>query len=127
MTGGRQAPVLEHVTLDLRGDPNTVSFYRAALGALGLAESRDGEGRVGWGSNGEFGVYESADEFFQRTHIAFAAASPEVVDRAYRAAIEAGGSSVDEPRHRPEFGAETYSAYLRDPAGNNLEIIFRGR
>jgi hypothetical protein len=42
------------------------------------------------------------------------------VDAFYEAALSAGGSSLDEPRCRPEFGL--YSAYIADPEGNAVEV-----
>jgi predicted lactoylglutathione lyase len=42
------------------------------------------------------------------------------VDDFYRAALAEGGTSLDPPRERPEFGF--YSTYVRDPDGNAIEV-----
>lgn len=42
------------------------------------------------------------------------------VDRAYAAALAAGGLSEGSPGLRPEYHAHFYGAYVRDPDGNKL-------
>lgn len=42
------------------------------------------------------------------------------VDRAYRAALMAGGTSEGEPGLRPQYHPDYYGAYVRDPDGNKL-------
>jgi catechol 2,3-dioxygenase-like lactoylglutathione lyase family enzyme len=58
--------------------------------------------------------------------VAFTAASPEAVNRAYAAGIEAGGSDEGAPGPRPRYGNGYYGAYLRDPDGNKVHIAYRG-
>lgn len=100
------------------------SFYGATLGALGLTESVDPFGRVDYGSEGrsEFGFYVQPRAFYEHAHIAFMATGRASVDNFYRAALAQGGTSLDPPRERPEFGY--YSAYVRDPDGNGVEAAF---
>jgi catechol 2,3-dioxygenase-like lactoylglutathione lyase family enzyme len=117
--------MIEHVTLNVTGAAGAGPFYRSVLGSLGYAEEVDTQGRRSFGTRGEFGVYESREAFFHGTHIAFRAASRGAVDRFHEAALAAGGTSVDPPRARPEFGSDVYSAYVLDPAGNGIEVICR--
>ena len=58
--------------------------------------------------------------------LAFAAPSPEAVNRAYAAGIAAGGTDDGAPGQRPQYGIGYYGAYLRDPDGNKVHIAFRG-
>ena len=57
---------------------------------------------------------------------AFLAPSPEEVDAAYDAGLASGGSDEGQPGERRHYGAGYYAAYLRDPAGNKLQIAHRG-
>jgi catechol 2,3-dioxygenase-like lactoylglutathione lyase family enzyme len=58
-------------------------------------------------------------------HVAFTAASKDVVDAFHRAGLSAGGRDFGAPG--PREGAESYyGAFLLDPDGNNIEACFRG-
>jgi lactoylglutathione lyase len=55
--------------------------------------------------------------------IALMAASREVVDRAYAVARAHGGVCEGAPGLRPQYHANYYGAYFRDPEGNKLGIV----
>jgi len=55
--------------------------------------------------------------------IALMAPSREAVDRAYAAALAHGGYSEGEPGLRPQYHANYYGAYFRDPEGNKLCVV----
>jgi lactoylglutathione lyase len=52
--------------------------------------------------------------------VAFLAESRELVDRAYAVAMAHGATSEGPPGLRPEYHADYYGAYFRDPDGNKL-------
>ena len=54
--------------------------------------------------------------------LALLAASRETVDEVYRMAVESGASCEGPPGPRPEYHANYYGAYFRDPEGNKLCI-----
>jgi catechol 2,3-dioxygenase-like lactoylglutathione lyase family enzyme len=58
--------------------------------------------------------------------VAFLAPTPDAVDRAYRAALAAGGTDEGPPGERLHYGAGYYGAYIRDPDGNKVHIVHRG-
>jgi hypothetical protein len=41
-------------------------------------------------------------------------------------ALAAGGSDEGQPGQRPHYGDGYYGAYLRDPDGNKLHVVFSG-
>jgi lactoylglutathione lyase len=45
------------------------------------------------------------------------------VDRAYQAALAAGGRDEGAPGLRPQYHAHYYGAYFRDPEGNKLCVV----
>jgi lactoylglutathione lyase len=55
--------------------------------------------------------------------IALMAPSREAVDRAHALALEHGGSCDGAPGLRPQYHANYYGAYVRDPEGNKLCIV----
>jgi lactoylglutathione lyase len=52
--------------------------------------------------------------------VAFQAGSRAQVDAAYEIALAHGGTSEGKPGLRPEYHANYYGAYFRDPDGNKL-------
>src|SRR5690606_30950424 len=73
--------------------------------------SRDSEAAIG--------------ELTGRVHIAFATKDRAVVDRFHRVALAAGGSDLGPPGERP-YHPGYYAAFVRDPAGNNVEVVYHG-
>jgi lactoylglutathione lyase len=52
--------------------------------------------------------------------VAFMAESREAVRRTHQAALAHGGRCEGPPGPRPEYHANYYGAYFRDPDGNKL-------
>lgn len=116
----------------------TSSFYNAILAPLGIhqreTEPDGGPDSKCWVYDGEslprFYVYEPFDGLQASagngTMIAFEAASEKVVDNAYAAGLSSGGGDAGKPGERPHYGDGYYGAYLRDPDGNKVHIVFRG-
>ncbi|MGB1236838.1 MAG: VOC family protein [Pseudomonadales bacterium] len=60
-------------------------------------------------------------------HIALVAAQRQIVDDFYQLALERGGSDAGAPGLRPQYPLpNVYTAFIRDPFGNKLEIIHNG-
>jgi predicted lactoylglutathione lyase len=45
------------------------------------------------------------------------------VDGFHTAALKAGAESNGAPGPRPQYTGNYYSAYVRDPMGNNVEVV----
>jgi catechol 2,3-dioxygenase-like lactoylglutathione lyase family enzyme len=56
-------------------------------------------------------------------HVAFIAESRAQVDEFHRAALAHGGSDAGPPGLRPEYDANYYGAFVRDPDGNKVEAV----
>ena len=56
---------------------------------------------------------------------AFNAPSAAAIDAAYVAGLAAGGTDEGAPGPRPHYSPGYYGAYLRDPDGNKLHLVFR--
>ena len=57
---------------------------------------------------------------------AFLAPSKAVVDSSYSAGLKAGGIDDGAPGERARYGVGYYGAYIRDPDGNKIHIVYRG-
>ena len=53
-------------------------------------------------------------------HVAFAARNRQVVREFHRVALSHGGSEDGAPGLRPEYDANYFEAFLRDPDGNKV-------
>lgn len=58
--------------------------------------------------------------------IAFNATSQEQVDSGYQNGIQSGGTDAGPPGDRPHYADGYYGAYLRDPDGNKVHLVYRG-
>ena len=119
--------LIDHLHLVVADLPAARRFYGAIYSALGIT--------IG----GEAADYFWADELFisskdsraaagqltGRVHLAFQANDREQVESGYRAALDAGGSDNGKPGERP-YHPGYYAAFVIDPAGNNIELVFHG-
>lgn len=61
-----------------------------------------------------------------RIHLAFQAASREMVDAFYKAALANGGKDNGAPGERADYHPGYYAAFALDPDGNNIEAVYHG-
>ncbi len=130
--------MFSHITVGCSDIEKASRFYDAVLLPLGLqrrtVEPDGGPLAACWVVPGEplprFYVYLPFDGKPATTGngsmAAFLAASPEMVDAAYAAGLAHDGVSEGAPGLRPRYGAGYYGAYLRDPDGNKLHLVYRG-
>ncbi|MDE1132140.1 MAG: VOC family protein [Ascidiaceihabitans sp.] len=55
--------------------------------------------------------------------VAFEATNQAQVRDLHAAAIKAGGTDEGQPGFRPDYGADFYVGYLRDPQGNKIALF----
>jgi catechol 2,3-dioxygenase-like lactoylglutathione lyase family enzyme len=130
--------MFSHVTVGTRDLDRAIAFYDAVLTTIGLRQRvvtpDGGPPAACWVRPGHamprFYVYLPYDRepasVGNGSMLAFAAASPEEVDRAHAAGLRTGGSDAGTPGPRPHYGDGYYGAYLRDPDGNKLHVVHRG-
>ncbi|HEV3182464.1 MAG TPA: VOC family protein [Steroidobacteraceae bacterium] len=131
-----------YVCLGTSDPERAARFYDAVLGALGhkrcaVASEWELQGWRGWGR------YESGDAtelalwlcppFDGRpasagngTMVALSAGSWKQVEQFHAAALAHGGTSEGAAGLRPQYDADFYAAYVRDPDGNKLAAVCRG-
>ena len=127
--------MFSHVTIGARNLARAVEFYDAALAPLGIHRvlgmkyagwaswQRAGEPATLWVGKPQNGQPASHGNGWM---VAFTAPSRAAVDAAYAAAMRAGGTDEGVPGPRPQFAADYYGAYVRDPEGNKLHFVKRG-
>ena len=122
--------MISHVHVGVDDFERALAFYDAVLPTLGLVRrfSDPGRGWAGWQ------LPDVARPLFLvgRPHdgrpaapgngqmVALLAPDRAAVDRCHAAALAAGGRDEGAPGPRPDYHADYYGAYFRDPEGNKL-------
>jgi catechol 2,3-dioxygenase-like lactoylglutathione lyase family enzyme len=128
--------VFSHIFVSVTDFDRALKFYTAVMQALGN-EARFCEPEkpwAGWHSEGRSRPYFVICKPYngQPHHpgngqmVAFAAKDRMIVEATYEAALRNGGSSEGLPGLRPEYHANYYGAYFRDPEGNKVCVASHG-
>jgi catechol 2,3-dioxygenase-like lactoylglutathione lyase family enzyme len=120
--------VIHHVSVGTNDVERSKRFYDAVLPIVGILPMAEDESGLGYGSGTfHFSVQVPIDgkpaTVGNGTHIAFAAEDRSMVDRFYAAALKHGGSDDGAPGLRPEYDANYYGAFVRDPDGHKIEAV----
>ena len=115
----KKGRLLDHVHICVSDIKTSRQFYGAIFDVLGIELFIDTP------------EFFACDELFvskgdvSHIHLAFQAPDREIVERFFAAAIKAGGTDNGAPGERP-YHPGYYAAYVRDPDGNNIEMVFHG-
>jgi len=130
--------MFSHVTIGSNDLERAGKFYDALLEPLGLRQRKviadTGPKALCFANAAEdlpyFYIYAPFDRKAATpgngTMVAFIANSPAAVDAAFASGMANGGRSEGEPGERPHYAKDYYGAYLRDPDGNKLHLVYRG-
>ena len=119
--------LIDHLQLVVKDLAASKRFYLAAFGVLGIPLAGEGKDHF-WADELFVSSRDSKDAMGQltgRVHLAFQAASEEMVDRFYQATLAGGGRDNGAPGKRP-YHPGYYACFVLDPDGNNVEAVFHG-
>jgi catechol 2,3-dioxygenase-like lactoylglutathione lyase family enzyme len=114
--------MLDHISLRVQDHSRAVAFYRAALAPLGYRVLMEYPGAAGLGAGMPDFWLMTTEQPLNPTHIAFSA-DRATVDAFHAAALGAGGTDNGPPGLRADYHPHYYSAFVRDPEGNNVEVV----
>lgn len=115
--------MLHHVLLEVADLDRSAAFYDSMLAPLGWRRHFEEDQTIGWGI--------AKPVFFVAAHhdpkpgfglLSFSALGIVAVKAAFERGLAGGGTSVSEPGERRSHGSGSYSAFLRDPDGYEIEI-----
>jgi lactoylglutathione lyase len=121
--------VFSHIFVGTSDFERALAFYGPLMAALGNEPRFVDRERpwAGWQSRGGARPLFLVGRPFEGDHargngqmVAFTAESRALVDEAYAIALANGGADEGAPGLRPEYHADYYGAYFRDPEGNKL-------
>lgn len=129
--------MISHVFVGVKDFERALAFYRALFAVLRIEERFCERGRpwAGWQSRpGPRPLFLIGRPFDRHEHqagngqmVALLAATRREVDLAHETALAFGGRSEGGPGLRPEYHADYYGAYFRDPEGNKLCVVCHHR
>ncbi len=127
--------MLSHILLGTNDLNASRQFYDAVLGVLGAPSSShiqvNGFERFVWDHDGTRLMIATPRDGQPCTHyngftLGFKTTSIEQLHRALDAALAHGGVTIEDPAGwRKAPGNDRYLAYVRDPAGHKLCLMFR--
>lgn len=120
--------MLHHVSLGTSDVARARRFYDAVMATLNLPVllAQDDGAHYGTGEI-VFSIMQPADGApaapGNGVHVAFQARDRAMVDRFHAAGLAHGGRDDGAPGLRPDYDANYYAAFLRDPDGNKIEAV----
>ena len=122
--------VIDHVGLSCTDYARSLAFYTAALGTLGIKPvsefSENGHGHAGFGKDRPVFWLGGGKQFRGEAHVAFVAGSEAEVEAFHMAALANGGRDNGKPGLRQHYHPTYYAAYVLDPDGHNIEVVYHG-
>jgi catechol 2,3-dioxygenase-like lactoylglutathione lyase family enzyme len=122
----KQTPIvaLDHISVPVKDLKKARQFYTAALGAIGMKINMDVSSAFGMGSKKEKVFWIARDPKASGAgHYAFRVDNRPEVDAFFDAALSSGGTDNGKPGPRPNYGRNYYAAFVKDPEGNNIEVV----
>jgi catechol 2,3-dioxygenase-like lactoylglutathione lyase family enzyme len=115
--------VLHHVVVEVADLERSAAFYDALLGPLGWRRHFDQDQTIGWGiAKPVFfisGRHEPRPGFGL---VSFTSVGIAGVKAAWEGGCSAGGTNVSEPGMSRGHASGSYSAFLQDPDGYDIEV-----
>jgi catechol 2,3-dioxygenase-like lactoylglutathione lyase family enzyme len=123
--------VFDHIDLRVADVARCRPFYDAFLRAYGFRGKTQPDGAQlyyrleGRDVREVIVVSEEPGYRANETRLAFAAPTPDEVDRIAAIARDAGARAYEPPGACPEYTETYYASFFEDPDGNRLEVVCR--
>ncbi|HEY4187236.1 MAG TPA: VOC family protein [Polyangia bacterium] len=120
--------LMDHIGVPVRDIEAARKFYGVALGAIGMKINMDVKSAFAMGSAKQKIFWLSR---YRKAagggHYAFRVDTSTEVDAFHAAGLTAGGKDNGKPGPRPDYGPHYYAAFVKDPEGNNIEVVSYAR
>jgi catechol 2,3-dioxygenase-like lactoylglutathione lyase family enzyme len=121
----RRGGNVDHLWIGVEDLDAAATFYAAVARHTGLREGRRWDsGRQFRGAWATFSLVADGRPRTENLHMAFRAPDARTVQDFHQAATAAGYRDNGPPAARPHYGPGYYSAYVLDPEGTNVELVF---
>ncbi|MCW2480818.1 VOC family protein [Candidatus Symbiopectobacterium sp. NZEC135] len=119
--------LIDHIQLVVNDFELSKAFYQAVLAVLEIPIINTSDDYF-WADELVVSSVKSAGSLGEPTgrhHLAFQAKDRESVEAFYRAALTHGGRDNGAPGER-SYHPGYYAAFVLDPDGNNIEVVYHG-
>ena len=120
--------MFDHVEFSVTNITAARNIYGPICAAVGAQEMFFDEStkEVGFGSDDRVRLFISeGSATTPKLHLCFTARSRSDVEKAYARSIAGGGVCNGPPGYRKHYAAGYFAAFVHDPDGHNVEILFR--
>ena len=123
--------IIDHLSVGVPALEQGTQFYDGLLNTVGIKKLAQTDGFAAYGVNTPTFLIMlphngDAPTHGNGVHIAFVAPNVEAVNAFYKFALDNGGVCEGAPGPRDGYPMEVHTAFVRDPFGNKLEVIFNG-
>ncbi len=117
--------MIAHTSLPVSDYKKSKEFYIKVLDTLGYTNNMEYGEAAGFndGKNTDFWVATNEKGVIP-LHVAFEAKNKEQVESFYKTALEAGAKDNGAPGYRKEYWPGYYAAFVYDPDGHNIEVVW---
>ena len=119
--------LIDHIQLVVKDIAASKRFYRAVFEVLNIPVGGEAEDHI-WADELLISTRNSEaaqGQLTGRVHLAFQGKDRDTVDRFHKVALAAGGKDHGAPGER-KYHPGYYGAFVLDPDGNNVEVVFHG-
>ena len=118
--------MFDHVVFSVRDYEKSKAFYLKALAAIDVEVLAEDELGIEMSADGKSSlcIRRGIEANPAKLHIAFIAQNRAQVDTFHRLALEAGAQDNGPPGLRPNYSGQYYAAFVLDPDGHNIELVF---
>jgi catechol 2,3-dioxygenase-like lactoylglutathione lyase family enzyme len=123
--------MLGHLSIGVRDLERARPFYDAVMATIGWEQKWPGDRKaLGYGPPGgqdKLAVFLNGEAHPPGPgfHLCFNAPSAAAVGAFHAAALANGGTDEGGPGLRPHFGPDYYAAFVFDPEGWKLEVLYK--
>jgi catechol 2,3-dioxygenase-like lactoylglutathione lyase family enzyme len=117
--------LLDHAVLQVDDLSAIGDWYDQIVGLAGGRRTFETPTLIGYALSGEptqLFFSQATDPGGRQTHLALKVEDETTVRRGHEVATALGAEILHAPRLWPEYGPGYYAVFIRDPAGNNLEL-----
>mgnify|MGYP001172810832 CR=1 FL=1 len=115
--------VIHHIVFEVSDLARAAAFYDALLSPLGWRRHVNETNAIGYGiSRPILFITERTSVRSEGTMVSLGAPGIAAVKAAWEGGTGSGGSNVARPGETSAHGSGSYSAFLRDPDGHDIEV-----